>query len=144
MKPKTTAAVLAAGFALALASPFIAPRHEAAFVSVEPIAAGAQAANGPWGFAVRVRNTHPKNLRVWLRAVDVSDSLAGGPAPGATHLPLAKVERFPVERELAPGDVAVLPLQLPARPAGHYEGTIDVVVDDGSSWVRAPVSVDLR
>lgn len=143
------ALLLSAGALVALVSPLLRSRNEVRWAKVEvkavPVAVPHLA-----HFRVHVTNTHPRRMRIWVRAVDLPAApfagaeVVGGEPPGPPErLPVAGALRFPARREIGVGETFEIPFQVKGMPPGRFQGELDVILDD-TTWTRVPFAIEVR
>ena len=150
MRRRVLAAVLllAAGALVALVSPWLRHRNEVRWAKVEVVAVPLTVPNLAH-FRVRVTNTHPRRMRIWVRAVDLPEApfagaeVVGGEPPGPPErLPLAGALRFFARREVGVGETFEIPFQAKGMPPGRFQGELDVILDD-TTWARVPFAIEV-
>lgn len=152
MRRVLVAGILFVGAVIALLGPWIRPRHESAYAATEVVlpVSGVPAVI-PWVMTVRVRNTKGagEHRRLWIRGVDVSESLLGNGAVlkstdgvEAAAVPFARARRLPLRVEVPAGQQVDLSFQVRGTPPGRSQGTVDVLFD-ATTWIRTEVSWDV-
>ena len=142
-------AILALGALLSLLGPRVRPRQEEKFLRVEVTARGAMRAGTTVVLRVAARNEHTARRRVYVSAIDVSESLgaigrvtAAGEVP-AKWIPIARAWRIPWDVEVVPGKPLDTTVRIHDVKPGTHDGFVDVVLD-GSTWVRTPVTLTIE
>lgn len=134
------ALAIALGAVSALGASVLFSRNDAKWTRVEVVRASREEV------VIRVRNTHGERRRIWVRGLDVSESLFEGGAnirlfgESPDPLPIAGARRFAIRHEIAARQWLDLPLRLEGV-TGPRRGTADVILD-GSSWIRVEIALE--
>lgn len=126
--------LLVFGATLAAVAPHIRPRHEERHTAVD-VRLPPRIDRAPWTMEIRVRSEHERRRRVFVRGIDISNSLV----PGATVtgdaerpasvLPFAGVHRLEVREEVSPERPRLLRVHVRDLAPGRYRGAVDVLLD---------------